>query len=89
MATNNNSPDIGASFSGPSTSAYVETGRNNSVGVNATLARAEAHAGPLGVGVGLNLDTGLDEIFFDLWGIFINLTWKIKIETWNNVIRVL
>ena len=74
MTTSSNSPDIGASFSGPSTSAYVETGRNNSVGVNATLARAEAHAGPLGVGVGLNLDTGLDEILFDLLRIFYHLT---------------
>ena len=50
---------FGASASALSASAHYEVGLNNSVGASATLARAEAHAGPLGVGVGLSLDTGL------------------------------
>ena len=49
---------FGASATVLSASAHYEMGLNNSIGVSATLARAEAHAGPLGVGIGLSLDTG-------------------------------
>jgi hypothetical protein len=51
---------FGASASFLKASAHAETGVfNHSVGANATLARAEAHAGPVGLGVGLSLDTGV------------------------------
>ena len=50
---------FGASVTALSASAHYEMGLNNSIGASATLARAEAHAGPLGVGVGVSLDTGL------------------------------
>ena len=44
---------FGASASALSASAHYEVGLNNSVGASATLARAEANAGPLGVGVNI------------------------------------
>ena len=50
---------FGASASTLSANAHYEVGLNNSIGASASLARAEAHAGPLAVGVGLSLDTGL------------------------------
>ena len=51
---------FGASASFLSANAHAETGVfNHSVGASATLARAEAHAGPVGLGVGLSLDTGM------------------------------
>ncbi len=50
---------FGASASFLSANAHAKTGVfNHSVGANATLARAEAHAGPVELGVGLSLDTG-------------------------------
>lgn len=50
---------FGASASFLSASAYAEAGPNCLAGATASLARAEAHAGPLGIGVGLNADTGV------------------------------
>jgi hypothetical protein len=57
---------FGASATALSASAHYEVGLNNSIGASATLARAEAHAGPLGIGVGLSLNTGWMSQAFDL-----------------------
>ena len=61
---------FGANATALAANAHYEMGLNNSIGASATLARAEAHAGPLNVGVGLSLDTGLileSHICFELY----------------------
>ncbi|CAF2993562.1 unnamed protein product [Rotaria socialis] len=76
---------FGASASFLSASAHVEAGSNYSIGANASLVRAEAHAGPLGVGVGLNLNTGanvgLDGVNASFLGFGVGIGPKMSIKT--------
>jgi hypothetical protein len=76
---------FGASASAYSASAHVECGLNNSIGVNASLVRAEAHAGPIQVGTGLSLDTsaslGIDGVQASLLGFGFRLGPRLSIQT--------
>ncbi|CAF0753283.1 unnamed protein product [Didymodactylos carnosus] len=75
----------GVSASLLSASAHVEYGLNNSVGVDLSIVRAVAHAGPLQVGVGLNLDTnasvGFDGIQASLLGFGFRAGLKTGVKT--------
>ncbi|CAF1168166.1 unnamed protein product [Rotaria sordida] len=76
---------FGASASMYSASAHYEVGLNNSIGVNASLVRAEAHAGPLQIGAGLSLDTsasvGLDGAQASALGFGFRIGPKMQIKT--------
>ncbi|RNA28638.1 hypothetical protein BpHYR1_012803 [Brachionus plicatilis] len=77
--------DIGLKTSVLSANAHAEYGFNNSVGVHASLVRAEGHFGPVTVGTGLNLDcsasVGVNGVEASLFGTGISLGPKIGIKT--------
>ncbi|CAF0733036.1 unnamed protein product [Brachionus calyciflorus] len=77
--------DIGLRTSILSANAHAEYGLNNSIGVNASLVRAEGHFGPVTVGTGLNLDCsasiGVNGIEASLLGTGVSLGPKIAIKT--------
>ena len=76
---------FGASASALSASAHVEVGTNNSVGVNLSLVRAEAHAGPIQIGTGLNFNTGasvgLDGIQASALGFGVSIGPRMSVRT--------
>ncbi|CAF1268784.1 unnamed protein product [Didymodactylos carnosus] len=76
---------FGASASVLSSSAHVEGGTNYSAGINASVARAEAHAGPVQVGVGLNFNTGVsvgvDGVHASFLGMGFDIGPKLSIQT--------
>ncbi|CAF3385117.1 unnamed protein product [Rotaria socialis] len=76
---------FGASASMLSASAHAEGGTNWSVGANASVARAEAHAGPVQIGVGLNFNTGVsagvDGLHASFLGMGIDIGPKLSIQT--------
>ncbi|CAF0770759.1 unnamed protein product [Adineta steineri] len=76
---------FGASASVCSASAHVEGGVNLSAGANVSVARAEAHAGPVQVGVGLNFNTGvsvgLDGLHASFLGMGIDIGPRLSIQT--------
>ena len=76
---------FGASASMYSANAHYEYGLNNSVGANVSLARAEAHAGPVQIGTGLSLDTGasigLDGVSASVAGFGFRVGPKMQIKT--------
>lgn len=77
--------DIGLKSSVLSASAHAEYGLNNSIGLNASLVRAEGHFGPVTVGTGLNFDCsasiGLNGIEASVLGTGISIGPKIAIKT--------
>lgn len=77
--------DIGFKTSLLSANAHAEYGLNNSIGLNASLVRAEGHFGPVTVGTGLNLDcsasVGVNGLEASLFGTGISIGPKIAIKT--------
>lgn len=77
--------DIGLKTSLLSANAHAEYGLNNSIGVNASLIRAEGNFGPVTIGTGLSFDcsasVGLNGVEASLFGTGISIGPKIAIKT--------
>lgn len=77
--------DIGFKTSILSANAHAEYGLNNSLGINASLVRAEGNFGPFTIGTGLSFDcsasVGLNGIEASLLGTGISIGPKIAIKT--------
>ena len=77
--------ELSASVSVFSASAHCEYGLNNSVGANASLARAEVNFGPLRIGFGVSLDclasVGVDGVEACLLGLGVSIGPRFGVRT--------